>query len=341
MKKAILTDFLPKEEWTFQRELEKETKSKWEILCLQSNNNHGGTVQTAIRYLKYFYLPFRVFLKREYDCILAWQQFYGIILAFYLRLFCSKYNPQLTVMTFIFKPKESWLGRLYFWFVHYAVTSKYIDRIIVCSHAEVMYYTNLFGVEEGKFVFIPLGIEDERNTVLAELEHQRQCVSAGRSNRDYDFLKTAWEKQNRELRIICDEIETLNTKNVVCLKNTFGDAYLKEIAKAHAVIVPLKSERISSGQLVLLHAMMLGKPVIVTHNSAVQDYICNGVNGIVIEKTDEALDEALKRLEDHDYYHQICNNARETFEHEFSLGSFGAQIGKMLKEAAQKSGVLI
>ena len=76
--------------------------------------------------------------------------------------------------------------------------------------------------------------------------------------------------------------------------------------------------------------MMLKKPVIITENNTATDYIQNGVDGIIIEKTEDALLKALESLENKEFYDYISNNAREKFEKEFSLTSLGDSIGKLL-----------
>ena len=268
-KNAILVDFDVKEPWIFQIALEETIGGSWEIVSLTSNRNHGEVIQNLIRYIKYFLLPMRIFLKRKaYKTVLAWQQFYGLILAFYFGLFRIKNAPDITVMTFIYKEKASWLGKVYFRFIHFILHSGYISRVIVFSKDEITYYSQLFGVPESLFAFVELGVEDERDRLKAHISNGDYYVSAGRSNRDYSFLVDAWKNQGTQLKIICDAFSCNSADNIRVLGNCFGDDYLKEIAGCKAVIVPLKDENISSGQLVALHAMMFGKPLIVTKGTS-------------------------------------------------------------------------
>lgn len=109
-----------------------------------------------------------------------------------------------------------------------------------------------------------------------------------------------------------------------------GNKYYEELSKCYAVILPLENIHVSSGQLVLIQAMMLGKPIIVTQNDTVSDYILDGVNGIVIEKDVDALFDAVTRLENEKFYKLLSQNARNSYEENFSVYSFGMRVGKIL-----------
>ena len=93
-------------------------------------------------------------IRSYYDgIILCWQQFYGIALAFLFRLFKVRKRCKLVIMTFIFKPKSGFLGKLFKWFVYYSISSKYVDAIICTSKAEISLYAETFGVDASIFNF--------------------------------------------------------------------------------------------------------------------------------------------------------------------------------------------
>lgn len=331
MRNVILVDFLPPTDWALHKAVKDKTKEDWEIICLQSVQNHGSALQTFIRYLKYFLLPFRVFLHRKrYSKVLAYQQFFGLILGFYMRLFRIKTGPSISVMTLIYKPKESWVGKLYYSFVRYAINSEHIRNVFVNSENEKKYYSELFGLPETLVKTVKLGVRDERIRMESFIRDEGYYVSAGRSNRDYTFLIESWKRQSRQLRIICDVLEAGTTANVVYLKECFEDDYLKELAGCHAVIIPLEDENISSGQLVLLHAMMLGKPVIMTKNKALAEYVLNGKTSIVIDKTEQSLNEALLMLDDMQIYNSMAVAARRYLEQNYTYEQLGRSIGEVL-----------
>lgn len=333
MRNAILVDFCLPRNWVFHKVLEERTNEVWEIIALESNRNHHGKIQNLIRYCKYFLVALRVFLSRgKFEKVIAWQQFHGIFLAFLQRVFRVKKTINLTIMTFIYKPKKSWIGKLYFWFVNFAVTSGYIDTIVVFSESEKRFYSDLFHVDTKLFECVFLGVNDMYHMYENDIADGDYCVSAGRSNRDYSFLINVWDDDKRKLFIVCDDPISNNNQKVTVNNNCFGADYMRALAGAHAVIISLENDKISSGQLVLLHAMMLGKPVIITKNSALNDYLQNGKTGFVIEKRQEQLDEALHKLEDEREYARISKSARDFYLSNCTLSAEAEQVAAIINK---------
>lgn len=330
MENVILIDFELHGNWGFRDALEKSTGKRWKVLGLQSNFDHGG-YKDLIRYSKYFSFPLSIFFrKKKYETVLAWQQFYGLILAFYFRLFRVKNGPEIYIMTFIYKAKQSLLGRLYYLFVRYSIESKFVKNIFVYSIHEQEYYSDLFKIPKEVFKPVKLGVEDDANRMNFPLPDMGYYLSAGRSNRDYRFLIDAWKRQDRKLKIVSDALQIQEDDNIEVLDNCYGFDYKTMIAHSHAVIIPLQDEDVSSGQLVLLHAMMFGKPVIITKNNALESYIVDGENGFVIEKTLESIDSALSKIEDPLIYKKMCENARVHFEKNYSQEKLGEDVGRII-----------
>ena len=330
MENIILVDFNTPKDWAFKKALEDATNKKWTVIKSVSNRNHGTKMQVLIRYLKYFGFPFKIFLKRrKYDSVLAWQQFYGLVLAFYFKLFRVKQPPEITVMTFIYKQKESFFGVIYGKFIRFVVKSGYIKRFIVFSKSEQEYYAELFGISRENFVVETLGIQDVYGIVGSRIPEEKYFLAAGRSNRDYDFLRNAWQNKDK-IKIVCDTCKETDTECIKYLKNCYHKEFVQELSNCYAVIVPLQDEKISSGQLVILQAMMLKKPVIVTKNDTVTDYVEDGIDGFIINKDAESLSWAIEQVKDSKIYDTIVKNARKSFEDKFSLYAMGARIGLKL-----------
>lgn len=332
MKQSIILagSNVSEENWGFLKGVQDATGKKWHVKKCITNNFAG--INRITRYIKFFLMPGVLFFKKnKYDEILSWQQFFGLILACYFRLFHVKNAPKLDIMTFIYKPKKGIAGRIYFSFAKYAVTSKYIRHIYVYSKSEINYYSDIFSVPKDIFRAVKLGIEDSRdrftNIKTGEIYH----IAPGRSNRDYDFLRAAWPEDAEPLYIVCDIEKSKSKDNITVLNDCFGDEYLRLLANAKTVVVPLLDENLSSGQLVFLQAAMMGKPVITTYNSTVQDYVIDGVTGLVIDKSKDSLAKALSLLDVEETYRKISVAARTHFESEFSLYRLGVCVGNQLK----------
>lgn len=327
---VILVDFpITSNNWEFKAGLESVTEKTWTVLGKTSNQNHGNILNKLIRLIKYFIFPLEILLKRNnYSSVLAWQQFYGLILAFYFRLFKIKNAPQIIVMTFIYKKKKSIIGTVYKKFMDYIVTSGYITKFIVFAESEKKYYSNIFNVTKELFAFTNLGIEDKKNEF--ELDDEDYYISVGRSNRDYKWLISNWKDSFPKLIIICESLNESNRSNIEILKDCHGNNYLRKMAGCHAVIIPLADNKISSGQLVILQSMMFGKPLIATRNDTIKSYIKNGITGLVIEKNKEQLEAAIMRLNNNETYYKMQIESRKLFECCFSPKKMGEQIGEII-----------
>lgn len=323
---------LPIKYWGFLQGIEEKTGIKWEVISYVSNDR-SSRIMEIIRYCKYFYYAFKIFVHRKkYDKIVAWQQFYGLLLAFYCRLFEVKKQFSLVVMTFIYKRKRGWLGSIYYSFMQLALDSKYIDKIIVFSQNEVNYYSKLFPKTK-KFVCIPLGIDSITNIKIdKELEQQKYILSVGRSNRDYQFLYEALKDTEFIVKILSNTVNQPSTNNINIYTKVFGQDMFHYLNSCFCVVIPLADTKISSGQLVTLQAMQLGKPVIVTESNGIADYVINGYNGIIIKKSKEALITALKELYSNDnLYMTLSQNARLEYDKKYTTKRFGNNVGSLIK----------
>ena len=295
-----------------------------------TNHLHGSIWKTLKRYFLYFHVAFKAFLKRKsFDNVIAWQQFHGIILAFFLRLFHCRKRFTLTVLTFIYKEKKGLVGKVFSWFVKYGVTSKYIDRIVVFSKAEAERYKELFGVD--KFTFTLLGCDFPE--MAGASSGPGYIFATGRSNRDYDFLGSVISGSGYKAVVACNEYDHIPQEGMTVLDNCFGDEMTKKMSESFCVAIPLKSADISSGQLVAIQAMSLGKPVIATAGSALGDYIENGVSGLLVDNIRQEWLNALDALySDPDLHRRMSDKAKSFYNSHLRLSSFGHRVGILLKE---------
>ena len=143
-KNVVFTDFKIPEEWGFIKTL-NELDKNWEIENKINNEKTDSLLKKIKRYLVFIFFPFTRFLRRKkYNKIIAWQQFYGLMYAFYCNLFKVKKCNRLIVMTFIYTNKDGIIGKLKYKFTKFAICNQYVDKIVVFSHNEVEYYARIF-----------------------------------------------------------------------------------------------------------------------------------------------------------------------------------------------------
>lgn len=327
----VLIDFKPKEKWEFIEELNKENNEKWKAEKCVSNFKTNNIILKMYQYFLYFLFPFRIFITRKnYNKIIAWQQFYGLIFAFYCSLFKVKKVNKIVISTFIYKRKRGIIGKIYEKWIKYILNSVYIDKIICFARNEVEYYGSLFPSVKNKFEFVQLGVDIIDDKV--ESKKGDYFVSSGKSNRDYNFLIRSFEKNKEKLKVISYTSPESPSENIKVLKNVFKNDYYKEIANSFAVIISLDDPNISSGQLVLIHAMQLKKPIICTKSNAIADYIIDNKNGFIIDKTDDSLKEAIKKLKNKKIYDRLSEESYKMYINNFSLKSMAKNFKKIVNQ---------
>lgn len=326
-KNTILVDFDVPEDWEYKRGIEDITGQKWEIWKCITHRLQSSKSKILLRYIITFLFAFKVFCNRKnYKRIVAWQQFYGLALAFFCKFFNVKEFPDIYIMTFIFKNNKS---RIFTKFVKYAVDPKYVKKLIVMSDSEKQFYSKELKLDESLFHCTRVGVRDETNFIKNN-STEKYYLAVGRSNRDYKFLRDAWKREYGKLIIINDSYKEPEKDGIICLKKCYGRDYLQMVANCYAEVIPLNDKNISSGALSFLQAMMFSKPVIVTNNTTVTDYIKSGYNGLIIENTSEQLDDAIHQLENTTTYKKIASNARKVYEERFSELILGKDIGNMI-----------
>ena len=324
---AILIDFKNERNWAFLNFLNNEN---WVSIVKQTNHLHGSVKSTIIRFFWYFIFPLKIVLcRKRYNKIIGWQQFYGLNFAFWCRLFQLKKLNDLTVMTFIYKRKSGILGLMYHKYMSYIVTSKYIDRFICFAKEECEYYSELFGVDRSKFIFVPLG---KGMPELKKKDDEGYIFATGRSNRDYDFLIQALANTHYKCMIACDTYKRNELpSNVIVLNDCHGEKMQILMAKCHCVAIPLKNLKMSSGQLVSIQAMSLGKPVVSTKSDGIKDYVMDGITGFLIENQQEQLLSALDKLYAQDNtYKNMSENSLASYKNKFTEGAMYRRIANLV-----------
>lgn len=138
------------------------------------------------------------------------------------------------------------------------------DSVVVHSRLEMAEYSRLFpGV---RFVFVPWGGSIGGRKTLLEQQGTgapAYILAAGKSGRDYATLFRAMQGIDVELRVVCDYAAALPPVPPGCritiLADCHGGDYLKQLASASIVVIPLAVDDISAGQMVLIQAMGLAR----------------------------------------------------------------------------------
>lgn len=332
---SVVYDFAADDNFPLTAALsERDRKRDWHSVGLQANPQ----ARSLKRYLVVIINSFRLFVHhRQIQNMVTWQQMHGLFFAAYSRFFRIRKHINLTVLTFIYKPKNGLIGRIYDLFIRFAIESKYIDRIICFSDNEAEHYRAIFPIAASKFKSTLFGVIDESTKYNITALNPNSgdggyLFAVGRSNRDYGFLLEAMKDSPYKLVIACDSLNEQSTSSNISIRTdvSYGDSLYSLIANSYCIIVPLDDPNISSGQFVFIQAGMFGKPVIVTRTNTLKDYVINGYNGIVIDKTKEDLHEAIQHCLDQVEYKRMSRNARRHYEDTFTMSAMSNRTAELI-----------
>jgi glycosyltransferase involved in cell wall biosynthesis len=192
-------------------------------------------------------------------------------------------------------------------------------------------YRDIFAGSGAEFIFVPWGAHMPsaaeivaRVGPLPPAGGTPELVSAGRSGRDYPTLAAAVEGLACRLTIICNEVAGLGavieTDNLRILRDCFLHEYMWHLLRADIVVVPLRVDDISAGQMVMIQGMALGRALIVTRTPTVEEYLQDGFSALLVPRGDAvSLQAAIRRLmADTALVTMLGRNARREYEMRFS-----------------------
>lgn len=216
---------------------------------------------------------------------------------------------------------------------YYAWVLRHVDVAIVHSRLEVDGYRALFPRVATRFAYVPFGLNvDGREALIAEAAtlapRAPVLVAAGKSGRDYATLFQAVQGLNVELRVICDHLAAVPPPppgaRITVLGDCHGNAYLREIAGASIVIVPLAVSDISAGQMVIVQAKALARPLIITDTPTTRDYAANGHDALLVPLADAgAMRAAITTLLGDDALRaRLASNAAASYAHDNGTHAF-------------------
>jgi len=295
--------------------LERQSGKVFETIHLKMP--HMSKIKSRIKFMLLYALhAFRLFTKRKHlRIIISWSDYVGgMLYACLCRFFNCRKSSIIILMAFIYngKKQKGVLNRIKKAITRYAVCSRYVDYLIVFSKCEIIHYHELLGIPEHKIKFFPLSKDMTRfQPKVLPVKDERYIFSVGSTNRDYPFLIKTLDGCGHRVHIACNTLtENMNTENITIHDNMYGDEMQQYMYNSYCVVIPLKGERIiSSGQLVLLQAMYMKKPIICTRGSCIADYLKDGYNALLVDNNKEDWLCAVEKLyKDKTLYQKLVEN---------------------------------
>lgn len=261
---------------------------------------------------------------------------FGVVRALFAR------RTQIVFETFIATDRGSvWARRLHHWY--YGIALWFVDVAICHSESEARDYARRF--PHSRFAALPYALSVNGRAQLCAnhaeaADRSNVIVAAGRSGRDYATLAKAVEGLPVQLRVICDwERPTLPLEDlpgVTILRRCFRGDLLAELAQARMVVVPLSQSRASAGQMVLLQAFALRRPVIITDTVTTREYVTDRWDGLLTGFGDPADLRAkiVTLLDDPAQCASLGQRASERYDAEFSTEAYVGKLTGLLQDVA-------
>lgn len=200
------------------------------------------------------------------------------------------------------------------------------SREVVAEHAPELI---------GKGHFIPFGVELNE---FAEFEAKDgdYAVCVGYAQREWGLLGKAWEGLDAPLTLVGAPADAVpSVPGVRALPRLDFDAYCRMVAGARVVVLPITDGNASWGQMTLLQAMALGKPVVVTDVGPVRDYLGEHCR-VVPDGDPAALRQAVRSLWDDAAERQrLSALARQAVVERFGEATMARAIERLIRSAVE------
>lgn len=176
-----------------------------------------------------------------------------------------------------------------------------IERFVVHSSAEVGLVTDYLGLAPGTVRFVPL----QRAPIATLAEEERAepfVVAMGSANRDYGTLVEAARLNRLPTLIVAGPRAVAGLDlpaNVTVRSGLTPEDCFALAQRARISVIPLADMAAASGQVTILEAMRMRRPLIATRTIGTTDYVRDGETGLLVEAGDPAaLSAAMMRLWD-------------------------------------------
>jgi glycosyltransferase involved in cell wall biosynthesis len=228
----------------------------------------------------------------------------------------------------------------------YASALRGAHTIVTYAESEAQWLRAWLGPSTPPVVFIPFGVDVKAFSPRDEPATQVDVVSVGADpRRDFDLLRDVASRQPElSFRIVATadrarELASLPA-NVALETNVPLERVRDLLGGARVVALPVRSNSYSGATTVLLQAMAMAKPVIVSRTDAIASGygLEDRVNCRLVEPGDAELFERtlLETLRDADAAVSLGARARELVERDFSWERYTDALWRVLAAAANR-----
>lgn len=215
-----------------------------------------------------------------------------------------------------------------------------VDMFVVHSRGELALLRDRLMIDEARICFVPL--QRAAIPLLADEETEAPfALAMGSANRDYATLYEACRRTGLPLTLVAAR-HALPAEppppNVTLRSDLDPAACLRLAQQARVSIVPLADVAAASGQITMVEAMRMGRPLIVTDAIGSRDYVVDGATGLLVPPRDPAaLAAAMRRLwDDATLRTRLADAARRFAGESLSDEAAAAALARILDAVAAR-----
>ena len=218
-----------------------------------------------------------------------------------------------------------------------------IDRLIVHTRCEREFYSQWLGIPLECFEFVPLQVGEIPVTYAEETDNPF-ILATGSAYRDYPTLFEAVSRLGIKTVVVSGP-RTLQGLNIPShVETPFGlkkHEIMRLVQQARLNIVPMVPEGVTAGIVTIAEAMRLGRAVIATRRSGVEDYIKDEDTGLLVKPNSvDDLTQAIDRLWNDEELRNRLGRAAGCYAAEhFSDEAAGVALGRVLDSVADERGM--
>jgi hypothetical protein len=221
-----------------------------------------------------------------------------------------------------------------------------IDRFVVHSRGECRQYSDWLQLPANRFRFVHL--QRPLIPITCEEDKERPFVLAmGSAHRDYATLFQAIGPLGLRTVVVAAKhaLKDITVPDCVEIRSNLSrDDCYRLAQQARINVIPISNDTTASGQVTVIEAMCLARPIIATRCMGTEDYVEHGRTGLLVRmKTVDELRDAILRLwDDGGLRERLGADARRFAAVQFSDEAAGLSLQQILDELevdSEKSGL--
>ena len=220
---------------------------------------------------------------------------------------------------------------------------KNIDCVVVHSSAEVSLIADWLDLPTGRVRFVPLQVGEIAIEASEDWESPF-ILAMGSANRDYATFFEAARLIKLPTLVVASPraLAGLNPPPCVQIKHNLSLQECRVLAqRARVSVVPLSNTVTASGQVTVIEAMRMARPVVATRCVGTTDYIIDNQTGLLANSNDSGdLAQALQKLwDDAALRRRLACNGSKFAQETLSDSVCGKVLETILDEVADRRGL--